>query len=520
MRAAATLLLCASAVIEAASPPNLTSDIPWTDTGGVFDPASSTYNATFNGVVDIEAAFNNGRRQEEAQLGLADGSLGVLVLPDQALWDGLTPARKALYLHNAERIARAGMSAGVIGLGFASDQQDVTALAQDYADLLIQENDTGHTVGGQDVFARIDNDPALGLCHEFLSRGENLAYFWTSASSNPLPVERAIYAWIYDDSGSAWGHREASLLQDADLANGNALYGFANNSGNTADEGYLGLGVAESPDYDPLGLGWVGMGTAVVLDFFDPIDTGTCPWEPHEADLTVVMDDGHAVLLPADTTTYSILVGNAGPGAANGTRVLAVGDADLIFTDLACASASGGGTCPTLAALTLDALQGSGIAIPTLPANSSVQFFLDAEVDAYAIPGDPMLNQASVVAPDGVSDPVQLNNSAVDSAETTAVEILAFATRRVRADGKWTVVVSWESGNESGTFGYELYRLDVRTGDWVAVGPMILATGPGSSYQVNDPGAGLLRNTYRLREITSTGHNDMEYENVRMTRRR
>ena len=278
------LTLALPSVAKADSPPNLTTDIPWTDTGGVYDPNAGIFDATFSGVADIEAAFNNGRRQEETQLGLPANSLGTLNLPGQSVWDGLTDNERALTILNAERIARAGNPPGVIGLPFQNWDAATTQLAQDYADLLISVNGFGHNLPSNNPavdspFLRIQNDPVLGPCTEFLSRAENIAGFWTSGTVNPLPIERAIYNWSYADAGSSWGHREAALLQDTDLTNNNPLYGFNNNVGGAASEGFIGFGIANDPSYDPFSFGFSNMGTVVIMVVIDPISTGSCPWD-------------------------------------------------------------------------------------------------------------------------------------------------------------------------------------------------------------------------------------------------
>ena len=275
-----TSLVAYSTVARADSPPNITADIPWTDTGGVFDPDMGTYDAMFGGVIDIEAAYNNARRQEEIQLGLFSGVLGNLNLPAQATWDTYSDDQKATVILNAERVARNGMTPGVLGLPFTASQVNVNNVAQGHANYLLSANKTGHIDGaGNSPFDRIDSDPVLGPCHEFLNRAENISYYWTSGSSNPLYIERSIYGWVYDDSSSSWGHREAVLLQDKDLTTQNSTYGFNNNVGSTLNEGYIGIGVAESATYDPYGWGWVNWGTIVVFNVIDPISTGSCPWD-------------------------------------------------------------------------------------------------------------------------------------------------------------------------------------------------------------------------------------------------
>ncbi|WML91862.1 cadherin-like domain-containing protein [Thiothrix lacustris] len=280
---AVALTLAISPPLLASSPPNLSNDIPWSltavpnrtsSTCSPKDPVSPGYNGIgFSSVNDIMAAFNNARRQEEIQLVLTANTLGNLVLPSQTTWDGLSDDAKALYLINAERTARANMQTGVTGLPLAGIESKVDAVAQNYAQLLHDTDTRGHfqPSGNGSVdnpFIRIDN--AIGsTCKEFLSYSENLAYFAAYSSSAigessvPLPVERAIYAWIYDDSCSSWGHRAAVLVQD-----------FANNNGSANHEGFLGISRIGSTDYTPFGTipsYPYSYGVAVVMNFYDPV---------------------------------------------------------------------------------------------------------------------------------------------------------------------------------------------------------------------------------------------------------
>lgn len=87
-----TTLLCEATNTQAqpsSYPPDPTSDIAW--------------SAGTSGVADIQAAFNNARTQENAQLGL---NLPMLSLPSQSAWDAMSNGEKALWLINAERVDR------------------------------------------------------------------------------------------------------------------------------------------------------------------------------------------------------------------------------------------------------------------------------------------------------------------------------------------------------------------------------------------------------------------------------
>ncbi|WGZ92021.1 MAG: Ig-like domain-containing protein [Candidatus Thiocaldithrix dubininis] len=289
---AAIMLLMGSLAGQSAfalSPPNITVDIKW--------------NTNFNGVTDIMNAFNAARRAEEQQLGLPANALGNLVLPSQTVWAGMSDDAKALFLINAERTARNNMQPGVLGLPYAGVERHVDEVARDYAQLLHDLSKTGHyqPSNNPDVdnpSKRLDNGVGAS-CREFLSRSENLAYFSAyssqpiGASSVPLPLERAIYAWIYDDSTSQWGHREAVLLQDTTLTNN--PWGYHNNNGSAAHEGFLGFHVLGSTSYKPFGEPPANMpysyGVAIVMNIYDPLSDAAAVSNACGYDVTVRTED-------------------------------------------------------------------------------------------------------------------------------------------------------------------------------------------------------------------------------------
>jgi len=236
------LLLVSLSVGKVASdplayPPDPTADIPWT--GGM------------SGVADIQAAFDNARATESTQLGISP-ALPSLVMPSQANWDALSDSEKALWLINQERAVR-----GVEPM--EGVEANVTSVAQWYADYLLANNATGHTADGRDPWQRLDDNAAINACSDWLNVAENLAYFWTSGSSIPLPVERAVYNWTYDDASSSWGHRHFNLW-----------YPYTAGSCNTGVEGFMGIGRASGPHQ-----GW-NFGEIIVMNAFDPCST----WSP------------------------------------------------------------------------------------------------------------------------------------------------------------------------------------------------------------------------------------------------
>lgn len=212
-----------------AYPTDLTANIPWS--GGTA------------GVSDIQNAFNNARNVENTQLGK---TVPALTMPTQTTWNGMSDGQKALWLINRERIDRGVMPLHGI-------ETNVTAVAQYYAQYLIDHNVFSHNADGRTPWQRLYANPAIGACYDSLSVAENLAYLVTTLSSIALPIERSVYMWMYDDADSSWGHRHAILW-----------YPYTDNSGPTGQEGFLGIGRANGPY-----LGW-NYGEVIVMNVFDP----------------------------------------------------------------------------------------------------------------------------------------------------------------------------------------------------------------------------------------------------------
>jgi hypothetical protein len=211
------------------------------------DPtADIAWSCGVSNVDDIECAFNLARNVENTQLGT---TLPMVSLPDQVTWKKKSDGEKALFLINLERTDR-GLEP-LHGL-----ETNVTSVAQYYAQYLMDNNAFDHYEDGRSPWQRLHDNPSIGDCYDFLAIAENLAIFWTSGSNIPIPVERSIYLWMYDDSGSSWGHRHAILW-----------YPYNDNSGSTGKEGFLGIGRANGP-HD----GW-NYSELVVMNVFDPCST-------------------------------------------------------------------------------------------------------------------------------------------------------------------------------------------------------------------------------------------------------
>lgn len=222
--------LLASADSRAAYPADPTSDTDW------------LYSFETK-VADIQSRFNTARTNENSQLGT---SVPMLAFPSQSEWDAKSDEEKALWLINRERIDR-GLDP-LQGL-----ETNVTQVAADYAQYLLDTDTFSHNADGNTPWERLNNNPSIGACHDFLNVAENLVVLWGGWT---LPIERAVYMWMYDDSDSNWGHRHAILW-----------YPYNDNSGPQGAEGYLGIGLAAGEHRD-----WPDS-DIIVMNVFDPCST-------------------------------------------------------------------------------------------------------------------------------------------------------------------------------------------------------------------------------------------------------
>lgn len=103
-------------------------------------------------------------------------------------------------------------------------------------------------------------------------------------------------------------------------------------------------------------------------------------------DLRIEKTANPTALRSGDTVTYTLALGNDGPGPGDGARVLdpQVPGVDCSAGTLTCGAASGGAVCPE--SPTVTELQGTGVAIPALPVGSSLQLALTCTVTASGQP--------------------------------------------------------------------------------------------------------------------------------------
>lgn len=217
-----------------AYPPDPSSDIEW--------------SCGTSGVASIQCAFNNARSSENTQLGT---SLPPLTFPSQSAWDAMSEGERTLWIINRERVDRETAALEDI-------EANVTEVAETYAHFLLDNDAWGHYEDGRSPWQRLADNPVIGACYDQLSVAENLAVF-VSSGSIPIPIERSVYMWMYDDAGSSWGHRHAILW-----------YPYNDNSGLPGKEGFLGIGRASGGPYKgPFSNEWP-FAEMIVMNVFDP----------------------------------------------------------------------------------------------------------------------------------------------------------------------------------------------------------------------------------------------------------
>ncbi|MDB5963964.1 MAG: hypothetical protein JWQ72_464, partial [Polaromonas sp.] len=123
----------------------------------------------------------------------------------------------------------------------------------------------------------------------------------------------------------------------------------------------------------------------------------------------VTKSNGTGTVQTLATTSYIITVGNNGPGAAGGIVVKDAAATGLSKTAVSCSASGTGAQCPL--SLTVSGLEGAGLTVPALPANTTLVFTVTATVTAL---NGTVTNTVSLQLPAGMTDSNLANNSATD----------------------------------------------------------------------------------------------------------
>ncbi len=203
-------------------------------------PTDIEYSSNGNGVTNIANAFNYAR-------GIDSTIHTNLIMPSQNIWNSMSNQEKGLYLVNKERYDR-GLKP------FEGINPSVVTIAGNYAQLLYDRGTFGHNENGS-PWDRLNRVSTIKNNKDFFAYGENL-YVSAGTTYTMDPIAKAIYGWIYSDSGSNYGHRNFCLAK-----------GLNDNSGDEGVEGLIGFGVKRGDDYEYYS-GWKS--TIIVMNGFDP----------------------------------------------------------------------------------------------------------------------------------------------------------------------------------------------------------------------------------------------------------
>jgi uncharacterized repeat protein (TIGR01451 family) len=141
---------------------------------------------------------------------------------------------------------------------------------------------------------------------------------------------------------------------------------------------------------------------------FDALHAAFAP----EADLRIAKSNGVSSVNAGGVATYTIVVANNGPSAANNATFSDPAAAGLNVTGVTCNPGGGGAACPAPGSVTAAAMQGAGITIPALPSGGTVTFTVTALVTATS---GSVTNTATVTPPTGVADSAPGNNTSSDT---------------------------------------------------------------------------------------------------------
>jgi uncharacterized repeat protein (TIGR01451 family) len=218
-------------------------------------------------------------------------------------------------------------------------------------------------------------------------------------------------------SGIFDAHLNVGSIYNVDFPNG--VYRFDAHIGDIIPIS-LGLSIFADASYlNPFSLADYGNSAHLFIDFQEPgvyfnsvsgHDYSSTAAGLPEADLSITKTDGVTSLSPGDTSTYTIVVTNAGPSAAPITKVTDLMPAALGDAAWTCVG-SGGGVCIASAV-------GNITDSMDLPVGATLTYTVVATIQAGAT--GTLTNTATVTPGPDVVDPNPANNTATDTDTVSA----------------------------------------------------------------------------------------------------
>ncbi len=203
---------------------------------------------------------------------------------------------------------------------------------------------------------------------------------------------------VFTRSGSTWTQGQKIIASD-----GSQFDVFGHSFAISGDDLIVGAYADEGPGA-PLST------DSGAVYFFDAV--------PPQADLQISLTNTETQLLPGQSTTYEILVANAGPSAVTEASLSNSVPVSLSNVQWTCSSIAGGAICPNA--------QGSGNAIAQslqLPVNGVLRYQVSATV--VADPGAFVTNTATITAAAPVQDDNLANNTATDQDPILSIGLFA-----------------------------------------------------------------------------------------------
>jgi len=201
------------------------------------------------------------------------------------------------------------------------------------------------------------------------------------------------------------------------------------------------------------------------------------------------VDQASDTVAPGSSTTYTLVVTNHSINYADLATLVDPATAGLAKTAVACIATTGGAVCPSSGAMTVAALESAGgIALPTLPPNSTMTFAVTATV---AVGVSSVANTAAIRVPDDYVDATPANNVATDTDDVVAQLTL----RKISVGGV-------DSFGFSGSNGVAPQTLATVTDGTAQAGATQTLTAASTATTVTESASPA---TYQVTDITCTG---------------
>jgi uncharacterized repeat protein (TIGR01451 family) len=348
-------------------------------------------------------------------------------------------------------ICPAGTTESIVNLLINSDFSDTSAsvgsgVTQYTVNTNLPDTSVGPQTGAQTygtVTQRpFPGDPARSVAttgNWLYSNGNNTgaAYrIWSQAISG-LVIGRT-YEWLYYGSNA---QNPGSTVANPPQIQFRAVAGTTTFTLGGTD-GYANEGTGTSDTWTLRQRTFGATTTAVTLQLWDTRTAGAGTGDTFGAtqimlrectpdtDPFITKSNGTNTVQTLTTTSYVLTVGNNGPGPADGIKIIDPAVIGLSKTALSCVASGVGAQCPL--SLSLAALEGTGLTVPALPANTTLTLTVTAMVTAL---NGTVTNSASIVLAAGMTDNDTGNNVATDTDAVRGSVLLTI----VKANGGGTV---------------------------------------------------------------------------------